>query len=153
MNETGNHKSPFSKLVQIGIVVKDMDATIKSLTSFGIGPFEHRSVPAGAKEWYQGKPMNATFKIAAANVGGVELEFIQPVDGESPHRTFLDEKGEGIQHLAFAVEKLDKNIEDLTRKGASVQMQSDLGILKVAYMDLETSGLVFELMQFMETIK
>ena len=153
MNETGSNKSPFSKLVQIGIVVKDMDATIKSLTSLGIGPFEHRSVPAGAKEWYQGKPMNATFKIAAANVGGVELEFIQPVDGESPHRAFLDEKGEGIQHLAFAVEKLDKNIEDLTRKGASVQMQSDLGILKVAYMDLETSGLVFELMQFMETIK
>ncbi|MFC1839388.1 VOC family protein [Thermodesulfobacteriota bacterium] len=148
MAEEDNKKSPFSKLAQIGIIVKDMDETIKKLESFGIGPFEHRSVPSGAKEWYKGKPMEATFKITAVNVGGVELEFIQPVDGESPHRAFLDEKGEGIQHLAFAVEDLEKNIEDLKEKGASVQMQSDLGMLKVAYMDLETSGLVFELMQF-----
>ena len=148
MDETGNHKSPFSKLVQIGIVVRDMDATIKKLAAFGIGPFEHRAVPAGAKEWYRGKPMKAHFRIAAVNLGGTELEFIQPVDGESPHRTFLEEKGEGIQHLAFAVEDLDRDIEDLKGKGASVQMQSDLGMLKVAYMDLETSGLVFELMQF-----
>lgn len=149
MPEENNKISPFSKLVQIGIVVKDMDATIKKLTSFGIGPFEHRSVPAGAKEWYQDQPMTATFKIAAANVGGVELEFIQPVDGESPHRAFLEEKGEGVQHLAFAVENLEEDIENLKGKGATVQMQSDLGILKVAYMDMETSGLVFELMQFM----
>jgi len=145
--------NPFSKLTQIGIVVKDMDETIRKLLSFGIGPFEHRSVPAGAKEWYKGKPMNATFKIAAVNVGGVELEFIQPVNGDSPHQAFLDDKGEGIQHLAFAVENLEEDIENLKEKGASVQMKSDLGMLKVAYMDLETSGLVFELMQFIQRVR
>lgn len=149
MTEEYNKKSLFSKLTQIGIVVKDMDATIEKLTSFGIGPFEHRSVPAGAKEYYRGKPLNATFRIEAVNVGGVELEFIQPVEGESPHQAFLDEKGEGVQHLAFAVEDLEKNMEKLREKGASVQMEADLGRLKVAYMDMETSGLVFELMQFL----
>ena len=146
-------KSTFSNLVQIGIVVKDMDETIKRLTSFGIGPFEHRSVPAGAKEYYKGKPMEATFKIAAVIVGGMELEFIQPIDGDSPHMKFLKEKGEGIQHLAFAVDNLDQDIAALKDKGASVQMQSDLGPLKVAYMDMETSGLVFELMQFIKNDK
>ena len=147
MTDENNKKSPFSKLTQIGIVVKDMDATIKKLTSFGIGPFEHRSIPADAEEWYRDKPLKASFRIAAANVGGVELEFIQPVEGESPHQAFLDEKGEGIQHLAFAVEDLEGDIEKLKKNGASVQLKSDLGRLKVAYMDLETSGLVFELMQ------
>ena len=148
MTQENRNKSPFSKLTQIGIVVKDMDATIEKLTAFGIGPFEHREVPPGAKEWYKDKPMDATFKIAAVNVGGVELEFIQPVEGESPHQDFLDEKGEGIHHLAFAVENLEGDIDNLKEKGAGIQMQSDLGMLKVAYMDLETSGLVFELMQF-----
>ena len=148
MTEENGNKSPFSKLTQIGIIVKDMDATIEKLKAFGIGPFEHREVPPGAKEWYKDKPMDATFKIAAVNVGGVELEFIQPLDGESPHKAFLDEKGEGIQHLAFAVENLEEDINNLREKGASVQMKSDLGMLKVAYMDMETSGLVFELMQF-----
>lgn len=148
MTEENNKKSPFSRLTQIGIVIKDMDATIKKLTSFGVGPFEHRSIPAGAKEWYRDKPLNATFRIAAANVGGVELEFIQPVNGESPHQAFLDEKGEGIQHLAFAVENLEEDIVKLKENGASVQLKSDLGRIKVAYMDLGTSGLVFELMQW-----
>lgn len=151
MSEESSGNSPFSKLVQIGIVVKDMEETIKKLTAFGIGPFEHRSVPEGAKEYYKGKPMEAIFKIAAVNVGGIELEFIQPVDGDSPHMEFLKEKGEGIQHLAFAVDNLDKDIDNLKEKGASIQMQSDLGPLKVAYMDMDTSGLVFELMQFLKT--
>lgn len=151
MGNGTTEKSPFSKLVQIGIIVKDMDETIKRLQSYGIGPFEHRAVPAGAKEYYKGKPMEAIFKIAAVNLGGVEMEFIQPVQGDSPHMEFLKEKGEGIQHLAFAVDNLDEDIENLKEKGASVQMQSDLGLLKVAYMDMKTSGLVFELMQFMKT--
>jgi len=153
MTEENNNKSPFSKLMQIGIVVKDMDETIRKLKSFGLGPFESRSVPAGAKEWYKGKPMNATFKISAVNVGGIELEFIQPVEGDSPHQAFLDEKGEGIQHIAFAVDNLKEDVEKLKENGASVQMESDLGMLKVAYMDMETSGLVFELMQFIQGVR
>jgi methylmalonyl-CoA/ethylmalonyl-CoA epimerase len=147
MNEENKKKSPFSKLTQIGIVVKDMDMTLRKLASFGIGPFEHRSIPAEAKEWYRDKPLNATFKISSVNVGGVELEFIQPVEGESPHQAFLDEKGEGIQHLAFAVENLEEDIEKFKENGASVQLKADLGKIKVAYMDLGTGGLVFELIQ------
>ena len=147
MTEKSSGSSTFSRLTQIGIVVKDMGSTINRLSSYGIGPFEHRAVPAGAKEWYRGKPMDASFKIAAVNLGGVELEFIQPVAGDSPHQDFLNKKGEGIQHLAFATDDLEKDIENLTKNGASVQMKSDLGVLKVAYMDMETSGLVFELMQ------
>lgn len=149
MSEESSERSTFSKLVQIGIVVKNIEETINKLSAFGIGPFEHRSVPEGAKEYFKGQPMEASFKIAAVKLGGVELEFIQPVSGKSPHRDFLDEKGEGIQHLAFAVDSLNKDIEMLKENGASVQMESDLGALKVAYMDMETGGLVFELMQFL----
>ena len=152
MTSEKNSKSPFSKLTQIGIVVKDMDRTIEKLSAFGIGPFEHRAVPAGAKEYYKGKLMDASFKIAAVSLGGIELEFIQPVDGDSPHMDFLKEKGEGIQHLAFASDNLEKDTARLIENGASVQMESDLGILKVAYMDMETSGLLFELMQFVKGV-
>ena len=151
MSNEMNANQTFSKPLQIGIVVKDMNKTIERLTSYGIGPFEHRAVPERAKEYYKGKPMEATFKISAVNLGGMELEFIQPVEGDSPHMEFLKKKGEGIQHIAFAVGNLDENIENLIEKGASVQMQSDLGPLKVAYMDMKTSGLVFELMQFIKT--
>ena len=122
MTEENGNKSPFSKLTQIGIIVKDMDATIEKLKAFGIGPFEHREVPPGAKEWYKDKPMDATFKIAAVNVGGVELEFIQPVDGESPHKAFLDEKVtveinidkvyEYLEKVKNFISKVDSTLKD-----------------------------------------
>ncbi len=147
MNNNKEAKSPFSKLVQVGVVVKDMDKTIEQLTSLGMGPFETRAIPTDAEEWFGDKRMNAKFKICGAMVGGIDLELIQPLEGESPHQEFLDKKGEGIQHLAFAVDDLDSEVEALTTKGAKVQMRADLSILKVAYMDLNTSGLVFELMQ------
>lgn len=148
MSEKIPGKSPFSKLIQVGVIVEDMDDTIDKLTSYGIGPFEHRSVPSGAKEWYRDKPMEATFKISAAIIGGIEFEFIQPVKGDSPHMDFLKEKGEGIQHIAFSSDDLNRDIEELKGNGAGVQMQSDLGPLKVAYMDMKACGLVFELIQF-----
>ena len=133
MSRDKSLESPFSKLTQIGIVVKDMDETIKKLSAFGIGPFEHRAVPEGAKEYYKGKPMEATFKIIAVTLGGIELEFIQPVDGDSPHMEFLKEKGEGIQHLGFSSDNLETDVTKLSENGASIQMESDLGLLKVAY--------------------
>jgi methylmalonyl-CoA/ethylmalonyl-CoA epimerase len=147
MNNHKGTKSPFSKLVQVGVVVKDMDKTIAQLTSLGIGPFETRAIPPDAEEWFGDKRMDATFRICGAMVGGIDLELIQPLQGESPHQEFLDKKGEGIQHLAFSVDDVDSEVEALTKKGAKVQMRADLSIMKVAYVDLNTSGLVFELMQ------
>ena len=147
MSDHSHGNLPFSNLTQIGVVVKNMDQTLERLSSLGIGPFEHRAVPSGAKEWYGDEPMHATFKITAAMVGGVEMEFIEPVDGKSPHKDFLDAKGEGIQHLAFSVDNLEEAVEAMKAKGAKVQMKADLGKLKVAYIDLGVAGLVFELMQ------
>ena len=99
MSDHSHGNLPFSNLTQIGVVVKNMDQTLERLSSLGIGPFEHRAVPSGAKEWYGDEPMHATFKITAAVVGGVEMEFIEPTDGKSPHKDFLDAKGEGVQSI------------------------------------------------------
>ncbi len=148
MENNDKTKSPFSKLVQVGVVVRDMDKSIERLSGFGIGPFEPRKIPPGAREWFGDKPLNATFRITGAMVGGIDLELIQPVDGESPHREFLEKNGEGIQHLAFAVDDVDREVKALTDKGARVQMKAELPPeLKLAYVDLGTGGLVFELMQ------
>ena len=59
MNNNQEVKSPFSKLVQVGVVVKDMDKTIEQLTALGMGPFETRAIPPDAEEWFGNKRMNA----------------------------------------------------------------------------------------------
>jgi methylmalonyl-CoA/ethylmalonyl-CoA epimerase len=146
--EKGKVPSPFTNVIQVGIVVKDIDQAAKRLTALGIGPFESRTLAAGRKEWFRGKPMDAEMKISMAKMGEVDIELIQPVSGDSPHKEFLNTKGEGIQHIACRVEDLETHIANLTENGATVLLRAkwpEGG--GVAYMDLGVAGLVVELIE------
>jgi methylmalonyl-CoA/ethylmalonyl-CoA epimerase len=136
------------KVMQVGVVVRDMDKAIKRLSSLGIGPFEPKSLPPDRKEWFRGKPMDAKFNIQATRIGEIELELIQPVEGKSPHQEFLDSKGEGIQHVMFAVDDFDKEVARLTKKGAVELLRAKFpGGRGVAYLDLNVGGIIIELIQ------
>jgi methylmalonyl-CoA/ethylmalonyl-CoA epimerase len=139
--------SAFSEMIQVGVVVKDMEKTIERLTSLGFGPFQPKVFPPDAEQWFRGKPMDAKFKIFSTQIGPIEFELIQPVEGKSPHREFLESRGEGIQHIAFAVKDLDKEVNKLTSKGSKVELKANLPDANVAYMDLDIGGLVVELIQ------
>ena len=140
-------ESPFSKLIQVGVVVKDLDKVVERLTSLGIGPFTSMHIPDDAEQWFRGKPLDAKFKISGAKLGEIVLELIQPLEGKSPHQEFLDSQGEGIQHIAFAVDDLDREVARLTKKGVNVLLSANLPKVRVAYLELGAGGLVIELMQ------
>lgn len=140
-------ESPFSRLIQVGVVVKDLDKAIERLMSLGIGPFTPMTIPDDAEQWFRGKPLDAKFKISGARLGEIVLELIQPVEGKSPHQEFLDSKGEGIQHIAFAVDDLDREVARLMKQGVSVLLSANLRDVRVAYLDLGAGGLVVELIQ------
>jgi len=140
-------ESPFSRLIQVGVVVKDLDKAVERLSSLGIGPFTPMLLPPDAEQWFRGKPLDAKFKISGARLGEIVLELIQPVEGESPHQEFLDSKGEGIQHIAFAVDDLDREVAKLTKQGVSVLLSANLHDVRVAYLDLGVCGLIIELIQ------
>jgi methylmalonyl-CoA/ethylmalonyl-CoA epimerase len=136
------------KLKQVGVVVRDLDKAVTRLQSLGFGPFESRILPPKREEWYRGKPFLVDVKISMANLGDVQLELIQPTQGESPHKQFLDEKGEGIQHVMFGVDDFEKEVAALTEKGASVVLKAIMpGGRTIAYVDLNVGGLVVELVQ------
>jgi methylmalonyl-CoA/ethylmalonyl-CoA epimerase len=140
----------FNRLIHIGLVVRDMEQAIARLTALGIGPFTPRILPPENKETFRGKPFVPAEHVAIqiTQIGNVELELIQPTAGESPHREFLDAKGEGIQHLGFLVDDLPAEIERLTGAGSSVMLTSEFpNGGGVAYLDLEVAGLVVELVQ------
>ena len=140
----------FEHLIHIGVVVRDMEQAIARLTALGIGPFKPRILPPENKETFRGKPFvpaeHVTIQIT--QIGNVELELIQPTAGESPHREFLDAKGEGIQHLGFIVRDLGQEVEALTGAGSSVMLTSEFpGGGGVAYLDLGVADLIVELVQ------
>jgi catechol 2,3-dioxygenase-like lactoylglutathione lyase family enzyme len=143
-------KSTFTRLVHIGVVVRDMNKTIERLTALGIGPFKPRILPPDAQETYRGKPFIPSQRVAIqiTQIGNMELELIQPINGESPHQEFLEQKGEGIQHLGFIVDNLQEDIKRLTTKGSEILLTSQFkGGGGVAYLDLDVVGLIVELVQ------
>ncbi|MGD1118361.1 MAG: VOC family protein [Dehalococcoidales bacterium] len=150
MGNKTNNQSTFTRLVHVGIVVKDMEKTIERLTELGIGPFKPRILPADARETYRGQPFIPSQRVAIqiAQIGNLEIELVQPISGKSPHQEFLDEKGEGIQHLGFIVDNLEEDVKRLTTEGSSVLLTSQFkGGGGVAYLDLNTAGLIVELVQ------
>jgi len=139
------------KLKQIGMVVEDMDRAMERFSILGFGPFAPKVLPPDVKEWVKGKPMRADVRVVATMVGNVELELCQPLSGDSPHRDYLDSKGEGIQHVLFVVKNLQKELDRLTELGCSVLLRASFGDEEgsggLAYVDLDASGLIVELAQ------
>ena len=105
----------------VGIIVKDMDKTIEHLETVGIGPFgmmgEQKWVNVTFKGELHGKPAEWSVKISSTKVGNTELELLQPSGGESVLQEFLDEKGEGVHHIAFAFEDVSAALEHAGDKG------------------------------------
>lgn len=124
-------KVVLNRPVQIGIVVRDLDRSTKLLGSlFGIGPFRFIEWPnrPDSKYFYRGTQEHIKIRQAFVQVGPLELELIQPMEGNrNAYREFLDEKGGGIHHLLFEVDDIEGALADLSASGVGV-LQSGTGI-------------------------
>src|SRR3954471_18484423 len=122
--------SALRKAVQIGIVVKDLNRTTELLSSiFGLGPFKFIEWPnrPEAKYYLRGQEERTKVRQAFVQAGALELELIQPLEGTSAYREFLDEKGGGIHHVLFETEDMDAALEEFARDGITV-LQNGTGI-------------------------
>ncbi|MGI0070685.1 MAG: methylmalonyl-CoA epimerase [Thermoplasmata archaeon] len=59
-------------------------------------------------------------RVAFVAVGKTHLEFLEPLDATSPVAGFLEKRGPGVHHLAFAVPSVDAALADLRRRGGRV---------------------------------
>ncbi len=95
-------------VAQVGFIVKDVEATKKKWAEF-LGVEVPPTQPIGDFEVtqtnFQGEPAPKAYCwMAFFDVGpGIQLELIQPNEEPSTWRNFLDEKGEGIHHVAFQI--------------------------------------------------
>ena len=104
----------------IGIVVEDCEKAASWWQRvFGIGPFSTDTyvLDESTKFRFKGKPAQARMKASIAYSGNVFVELVQVLEGESPHTEFLREHGEGLQHIAFAVEDIGRVVEKLAEEG------------------------------------
>ncbi|WP_323787505.1 methylmalonyl-CoA epimerase [Psychroserpens sp.] len=94
------------KIEHIGIAVKDIEV---SNDLFGkLFDKKHYKTEAVESEGV----LTSFFKV-----GPNKIELLQATNDDSPIAKFIEKKGEGIHHIAFAVSNIEKEIERLKGEG------------------------------------
>jgi len=134
--------------LHIGVVVKDMDSTIQRLTStFGIGPWDIKERRYPEAQVVVGKgPFS--YRVAFADLGPIELELIEVLEGSTIHADFLNARGEGIHHIGFRVQDLENTVTTLQQQGIGVLQSAFREGSRYVYMDpTELGGIMFEFVE------
>ena len=117
--------------IQVGVLVRDLESYLAKLEEvFGIGPFRIAEYPpkdAVPMREYHGKNGNFTAKFCFYHLGNIELELIQPIDGENIWEDHMQQHGPGIHHLKFLVPEhesvrayMEANGYTISQQGAGV---------------------------------
>lgn len=59
-------------------------------------------------------------KTAFFKIGQTKIELLESTDPEGPVGKFIEKKGEGIHHIAFAVEGLQGALDSMAEKGVTL---------------------------------
>ena len=114
-------KSPFSELHHIAVVVRDLANAVNHYSSMGIGPFE--SYPPLGDYVRVNVPDESAFynlRIKVVQIGPISLQLIQPPAGRTIYGDFLEQRGEGVFHLGFRVDDIEKGEAYLKQLGLEV---------------------------------
>ena len=109
----------------VGIVVRDVDTAATLFGEVFQVEVDGPRIPDLAFPPSAGN-VKARVKIRGFTKGGFRFELIQPLDGPSPHRAFLETHGEGVQHFSFGtVNDVAATLEMLQLKGGTWTLGND----------------------------
>lgn len=138
-------------LCQVGLVVRDIERSAEAYSRV-LGLPKPAVVVTDeynrARTTYRGQPTTARAKLAFFHLGQVALELIEPVGGPSTWQEFLDEKGEGVHHIAFVIEGTAHVIDFLQEQGIGLLQQGRYTGGMYTYVDSAPAlGVVLELLE------
>ena len=126
------------KIDHIGVAVKSIDEAKKIYEGFlGLKVTELETV--------------AEQKVTTAFLpaGESEIELLESTSPDGAVAKFIDSKGEGMQHIAFAVEDIEGALKELKDKGVRLideKPRKGAGGKKIAFIHpKETGGVLIEL--------
>ena len=94
------------KIEHIGIAVKDLKAANNLYSKLlNTSPYKMEEV--------ESENVNTSF----FQVGGSKIELLEGTSPDSPISKFIEKRGEGVHHIAFEVDDIEKEITRLTKEG------------------------------------
>jgi len=90
----------------IGIAVRNLEESIAYYENvFGLSCYAIEEVA------------DQKVKTAFFKVGQTKIELLESTDPNGPIGKFIEKKGEGVHHLAFAVDDIEEKLTELDQKG------------------------------------
>ncbi len=134
--------SSFGNFHHVGAIVKDMDKAIAGLATVGVKPTGGMPGGGDVAEMhftgeFKGKATEWGVKICMLKMGELDIELLQPTGGFSILQEFIDEGKEGVHHVAYIVEDVEKETAALVAQGCKVLTK---GTGKKSFYYLETGG-------------
>jgi methylmalonyl-CoA/ethylmalonyl-CoA epimerase len=93
----------------IGIAVKNLDDSIKFYEDI-----------LGLKCYAVEVVNNQKVKTAFFQVGETKIELLESTEPDGPIGKFIKNKGEGLHHIAFRTDDINKSLEELKEKNVSM---------------------------------
>ena len=129
-----------NKIEHIGIAVKDLEESNRLFSKLlGKQPYKIEEVASEG------------VRTSFFEVGGIKIELLEATHEESPIAKFIAKKGEGIHHLAFAVDDVAKSMAAQQANGfAWINKEPKDGAdnKKIAFLHPKsTNGVLVELCQ------
>ena len=122
----------------IGIAVKSLDEAI---------PFWEQKL--GMKCYAIEEVKEQKVRTAFFKIGQSKIELLESTDPEGPIGKFIEKKGEGVQHIAFAAPGLQSQLDDLAASGVQLidkAPRKGAEGLNIAFLHPKsTSGVLMEL--------
>ena len=134
------------RISQIAVVCADLEKTMRQYTQLlGWGPWNvYRHEPPRLHDTeVHGHPTDYTMLGAETHVGDMGFELLQPLEGPSIYKEWLDHHGEGLHHVAVMLHDFDESNElksKFAAQGANVLMGGRIGeTIEFYYLDTEPS--------------
>ncbi len=98
-----------SHIEHIGIAVKNLDESIR-----------YYEEVLGLKCYSIEEVADQKVKTAFFKVGDTKIELLESTSPDGPVGKFIEKKGEGIHHLAFAVNNIEGALQEAEEKGVQL---------------------------------
>jgi methylmalonyl-CoA/ethylmalonyl-CoA epimerase len=119
-----------TRIDHLGVAVKNLEEAIRFYEDV-------LNLPVGEREEHHG------FKIAFVQVGNTEIELLEDTTPDGVIAQYIAQRGEGIQHVAFAVENVVEALQSLQARGVrlidTVPRQGARGA-RIAFLHPKTTG-------------
>lgn len=100
------------KIDHLGVAVKSLDAAVGFYKTLGLEPYHMEEVPS------------QKVKVAFIKIGDTNIELLEPTSPESTIAKYLEKNREGIHHVSYIVDDIQKTLDCLKAAGVPLINES-----------------------------